>query len=59
MRERKEELAGLVALETGKSRKDALGEVGAAIEMGFFIAGRRAPLLRSHHDQRGPQPDRP
>ena len=28
-----------MALETGKSLKDARGEVGAAIEMGFFISG--------------------
>jgi len=33
------ELAALVSVETGKSSKDALGEVGAAIEMGFFVAG--------------------
>jgi aldehyde dehydrogenase (NAD+) len=37
--ERRDEAAGIVSLETGKSRKDALGEVGAAIEMGLFIAG--------------------
>jgi aldehyde dehydrogenase (NAD+) len=35
----KEEVAGIVSLETGKSKKDARGEVDAAIEMGFFIAG--------------------
>src|SRR4051812_5935822 len=39
MREHREALASLVALETGKSRKDALGETDAAIEMGFFVAG--------------------
>jgi len=39
MRERRQEIAELVALETGKSRKDALGETDAAIEMGFFVAG--------------------
>jgi alpha-ketoglutaric semialdehyde dehydrogenase len=39
MRERREHIAELVALETGKSRKDALGETDAAIEMGFFVAG--------------------
>lgn len=39
MQQRKEEIAQIVALETGKSSKDALGEVGAAIEMGFFVAG--------------------
>ena len=33
------EVAALVASETGKSPKDAFGEVGAAIEMGFFVAG--------------------
>src|SRR5204863_10207735 len=32
-------IAALVAAETGKSRKDALGETDAAIEMGFFVAG--------------------
>ena len=37
--ERREEAASIVTLETGKSHKDALGEVGAAIEMGFFISG--------------------
>lgn len=39
MREHRTEIAGLVAKETGKSRKDALGETDAAIEMGFFVAG--------------------
>src|SRR3989344_5688265 len=39
MRARKDELAQIVALESGKSKKDALGEVGAAIECGFFFAG--------------------
>jgi aldehyde dehydrogenase (NAD+) len=39
MRERRQALAELVARETGKSRKDALGETDAAIEMGFFVAG--------------------
>ncbi len=39
MREHKAEIAGLVARETGKSLKDALGETDAAIEMGFFVAG--------------------
>jgi len=39
MRERRDEIAALVALETGKSKKDALGETDAAIEMGFFVAG--------------------
>jgi len=39
MRERQKDFAEIVALETGKSRKDALGETGAAIEMGLFVAG--------------------
>ena len=39
MRERRTDIAALVAAETGKSRKDALGETDAAIEMGFFVAG--------------------
>jgi len=39
MRERREQIAALVAYETGKSKKDALGETDAAIEMGFFVAG--------------------
>ena len=39
MRERRGDIAELVAKETGKSRKDALGETDAAIEMGFFVAG--------------------
>ena len=39
MEQHRTELAALVSRETGKSRKDAFGEVGAAIEMGFFVAG--------------------
>jgi aldehyde dehydrogenase (NAD+) len=39
MRERRDAIAALVARETGKSKKDALGETDAAIEMGFFVAG--------------------
>ena len=39
MRERRDAIASLVARETGKSQKDALGETDAAIEMGFFVAG--------------------
>lgn len=39
LRERQEEVAALVARETGKSLKDARGETGAAIEMGMFVAG--------------------
>src|SRR5437868_15519373 len=39
LQQRREEFAKLVARETGKSLKDARGEVGAAVEMGFFVAG--------------------
>jgi aldehyde dehydrogenase (NAD+) len=39
MREHRATLADLVSRETGKSKKDALGETDAAIEMGFFVAG--------------------
>ena len=39
MREHRDAIATLVARETGKSKKDALGETDAAIEMGFFVAG--------------------
>ncbi len=39
LRERQEEVARLVAQETGKSLKDARGETGAAVEMGMFVAG--------------------
>jgi aldehyde dehydrogenase (NAD+) len=39
LRQSRERVAELVALETGKSRKDALGETDAAVEMGLFVAG--------------------
>ena len=39
MKERRQAIADLVSRETGKSKKDALGETDAAIEMGFFVAG--------------------
>jgi alpha-ketoglutaric semialdehyde dehydrogenase len=39
LQERREELADVVAEETGKSYELALGETDAAIEMGFFVAG--------------------
>ena len=42
MREHRDAIASLVAKETGKSKKDALGETDAAIEMGFFVAGEGA-----------------
>jgi alpha-ketoglutaric semialdehyde dehydrogenase len=34
-----EQVAAVVSAETGKSHKDALGETGGAIEMGYFVAG--------------------
>jgi len=39
LQQRREEAADLVVAETGKSRDLALGEVDAAVEMGFFVAG--------------------
>ena len=39
LRDHRGAIADLVARETGKSKKDALGETDAAIEMGFFVAG--------------------
>src|SRR4029079_13785153 len=36
---RREEAAAIVAEETGKALELALGEVDAAVEMGFFVAG--------------------
>jgi len=39
IRDRTEEFARIVHRETGKSLKDARGEVGAAVEMGLFVAG--------------------
>jgi aldehyde dehydrogenase (NAD+) len=35
----REDVARIVAEETGKSPKDALGETGGAIELGYFVAG--------------------
>ncbi len=39
LRTRRQDIAELVAQETGKSVKLALGEADAAIEMGMFVAG--------------------
>ncbi len=39
MKERQEEIARIVALETGKSFKEALGETQGAIQCGLFYAG--------------------
>jgi acyl-CoA reductase-like NAD-dependent aldehyde dehydrogenase len=35
----REQVAAVVSAETGKSPKDARGETGGAIELGYFIAG--------------------
>lgn len=37
--EQKNEIAQIVSLETGKSTRDARGEIQAAIELGYFMAG--------------------
>ena len=34
-----DELVDLVVHETGKPRRDAVGELGGAVEMGYFVAG--------------------
>jgi aldehyde dehydrogenase (NAD+) len=34
-----EQIAGIVSAETGKAPAEAAGEVGAAVEMGYFVAG--------------------
>jgi aldehyde dehydrogenase (NAD+) len=39
LRERRDEVAAAVVEETGKPPELALGEVDAAVEMGFFVAG--------------------
>ena len=39
MQERQEEIAQIVAVETGKSYKEAYGETGGAIALGLFYAG--------------------
>lgn len=39
MRQRQHEIAEIVAIETGKAPKEALGETGGAIELGMFMAG--------------------
>ncbi len=39
VQKRKDEIAQIVHLETGKSLKDATNEVEGAIELGFFMAG--------------------
>jgi alpha-ketoglutaric semialdehyde dehydrogenase len=39
LRERREEMASVVAAETGKSHKDSLGETEGAFQCGMFFAG--------------------
>lgn len=39
LREHREEVAQIVALETGKSYKSALGETDGAVDLGLFMAG--------------------
>ena len=39
LEERLEDVTRVVALETGKSLKDARGETGGAIALGHFFAG--------------------
>src|SRR3989304_7085898 len=39
LRKRREEVAQIVALETGKSFKSALAETDGAVALGFFMAG--------------------
>ena len=43
MQERKDEIAAIVATESGKILSHAMGETQAAIEMGFFVAGKGRP----------------
>lgn len=45
MRKRREDIAGIVALETGKSFKEALGETDGAIALGLFYAGEGQRLF--------------
>lgn len=45
MEERKEEIAEIVHLETGKSMADALGETGGAIQLGIFYASEGQRLF--------------
>ena len=44
MEARRDQLAAVVALETGKSLKDAQGEVGGAIQLGLFFASESQRL---------------
>ena len=50
LKARAEDMARVVALETGKSFKDALGETKGAILQGQFMAGEGHATLWPHHD---------
>ena len=52
----REEIAAIVAAETGKSPKDALGETGGAIEMGYFVAGEGRRFYGRTTHARGAEP---
>lgn len=39
IQERKKEIDQITAIEAGKLLKEGIGEIGAVIEMGFFVAG--------------------
>ncbi len=45
LKARQREVAEVVSLETGKSMKDALGEVGGAVQQGFFMAAEGQRLF--------------
>ena len=52
------DVAAIVAAETGKSPKEAGGEVDGAMELGYFIAGEGRRLLRPDDAERGPRTGR-
>src|SRR4051812_20230858 len=54
-----EEIAAIVAAETGKSPKDALGETGGAVEKGYLLAGEGRPPYGRATTPRGPHPPAP
>jgi acyl-CoA reductase-like NAD-dependent aldehyde dehydrogenase len=58
MRTHRATIADLVARETGKSKKDALGETDAAIEMGFFVAGEGRRFYGQTTTERRAEQDR-
>ena len=56
MARRRDELAEVVALETGKSPAKARGETDGAVALGRFMAGEGQRLVRPHDDERGAEP---